>query len=517
MTIRSALSVRLLAAFLALFAGAALFAPAEARAQACTEDPCPGTGDDGLHPLVTISPASGTYTQPTLPARALLSDAHLKDGTLQVLWTAGGTTTNVTAAFAYVRTLTTPTMQDAMATGQLTMSAGSNLLSVTMCDYNRCTTSTATYHFGTPGVRVTPDGGLAQVPAGTASAHTFYVRNTSPAAASFALQASCRNAGSGDPVAGCSAPASVTVPAGDSVAVSLSMAGSSAGAALLARLSASLVGSPSVSDAGWRDVEVRGAAGSGVGAPQISVIPVNPGLQVDRAQCLTVSAGAGAAMECGDLRLAHGMPGMMTRGKARAPALIYNSEHAHPRPIVYADVTLPAGYAVPTQIRATLTLNGVTLPDSVWSGGDWAPGTTRRIAVQADGWNLATAVYAYSLQVTSVYGSSQYPVTHYGELTVVNRKDSPYGAGWWLAGLEQFQYLPDGARVFWIGGDGSTRVFTWIATNTSVAPALTRPDTMNGIYVGTQIHQFRRLPGGTEVWFDTVGRHARTINRLGDT
>src|SRR5476651_772312 len=50
----------------------------------------------------------------------------------------------------------------------------------------------------------------------------------------------------------------------------------------------------------------------------VSVTDANPGSNWDRDQCFTVSGGPGVAYECGDLRVARGLPGAVTYEKARA-------------------------------------------------------------------------------------------------------------------------------------------------------------------------------------------------------
>ena len=50
----------------------------------------------------------------------------------------------------------------------------------------------------------------------------------------------------------------------------------------------------------------------GAAPPQVSVHDVNAGAVVERGLCLTVALGAGAASECGDLRLAHALPTVRT-------------------------------------------------------------------------------------------------------------------------------------------------------------------------------------------------------------
>ncbi|HEU0014978.1 MAG TPA: AHH domain-containing protein [Longimicrobium sp.] len=247
--------------------------------------------------------------------------------------------------------------------------------------------------------------------------------------------------------------------------------------------------------------------------PVVSVADVNPGTTLERDMCLTVAAADGAAYECGDLRLAHAFPAVRTLGRGRAPSLLYNSQHAHPRPIVFANVTLPAGADVPTSVEVVGTLGGLPASGS-WNGSAWPAGGTRRVGLQWDGLSLSTGVHAYSLQVTFWYGTTPYRSgTVTGETVVVNRSTSPYGAGWWPAGVEQLTGV-DMGRVLWVGGDGSTRVYTSLSSDKWVAAALERPDTIYPAWVAPYVHRYRRLPNGTLVWFDEQARHYATQNRL---
>ncbi|MBW3654601.1 MAG: hypothetical protein KY444_00730, partial [Gemmatimonadetes bacterium] len=250
---------------------------------------------------------------------------------------------------------------------------------------------------------------------------------------------------------------------------------------------------------------------AGTGAPQVSVEEVNPGTSVERSLCLSVSLAPAAASECGDLRLAHALPAVRTLGQARAPVLLYNSQHASPRPIVAANVTLPDGSSGLSRVTATLEVNGTPRALGVWRGSTWPAGTRPvRIAVDYDASSDATGPYRYTLEVKACYGTDCRATTAAGQLAVVNRHDSPFGAGWWLAGLERLVLDPAGRPALWVGGDGSTRRYI-AARGDSVwgAPSLARPDTLKRAGAGW----VRLLPGGARVEFDAAGRHVATINR----
>ncbi|HEX8361042.1 MAG TPA: RHS repeat-associated core domain-containing protein [Longimicrobium sp.] len=247
-------------------------------------------------------------------------------------------------------------------------------------------------------------------------------------------------------------------------------------------------------------------------APQVSVAEVNPGTAVERDLCLSVSVGPGAASECGDLRLAHALPAVRTLNQARAPVLLYNSQHASPFPAVAAHVTLPSGTAGLSRVVAVLRVNGTPRGQGVWKGSTWPGAGPVRIAVGYDASGDATGPYRYTLEVRAHYGATTTTQTAHGELVVVNRRESRFGAGWWLAGLEQLVMDPSGRPLLWVGGDGSTRRYT-VARGDSVwgAPSLDRPDTLKRAGTGWE----RILPGGVLVRFDAAGNHVATRSRIG--
>jgi YD repeat-containing protein len=474
-----------------------------------------GGGPDEDEPFVTFSPMSGTFSGASVLVTVTFADfVSLDVGTRTI--TLNGV--DVTGQMTH-----TAPVQNAMglvestSTGTLTLTQGTNALAASMRDTsNNLGTGSASYQYQ-PSWRgaavVTPDGTASSVTAGGTRTVSFTVLNDSDAAGSFVLSARCRDEGTGAPVSVCTPSATtLALGAGASQAVTVSFAAGAADQVVQVQLDAQPQAGGGSGDAGWRMVTVRGT-GSVQRAPVVAVVDLNSAAQVERSQCVTVGVGPGAAYECGDLRIGHALPAHRTRGRTWSPVLLYNSQHAAPRPTVYADVTLPADGTAPETVRAVVTVNGV---DHVrtFAGAGWQPGTTRRIAVQWDVGTMQTGLYAYTLQVTNQYSTANLASdTVPGELAVVNRSGSAFGAGWWLAGWEQLHFA--GERILWVGGDGSTRVYDFVGNHRSAAQALTRPDTLYHVWWNNEVQYQRRLPGGTTVWFDGAGRHYRTVNALG--
>jgi len=477
---------------------------------------------DGIEPWVSYSPLDGMFTTGTVQVSVRFRDETSLDMSSKSVLLNG---VSVTGSFSFSPpawgTGQESGWMTSTGTATLTLQPGPNVVSASVCDQaGNCSNPwsvTYTYAPGQQGVRVTPDGGTVQVPANSTQTRTFHVKNTWSASSTFALRASCREAWTGASLSGCSAPASVTVDGGDSAAVTVTYPSGPAGREMVVRLSAR--SGPTVEDAGWVDVTTAGAGTSQV-APTVVLVDLNQGLTSDRSECVTVAVAPGAAYECGDLRVAHALPAQRTHGRTWAPALLYNSQHAHPMPTVYADVTIPATASVPDSVKVVVSLQNGTVHQARYPGSEFVPGIARRVAVQWDGLNTGSGVYPYGLQVTSHYGTVSRPSSTYaGTLVVVNRHLSPFGAGWWLAGWERLECIdctPAKTKLLWIGGDGSTQIFervgpgvnTWTAHNPS-APRDTL--TLSGSVFT------RPLPGGGRIELDASGFHVRTVNRLGQT
>ncbi|HKS91028.1 MAG TPA: hypothetical protein VJQ83_03795, partial [Tepidiformaceae bacterium] len=248
----------------------------------------------------------------------------------------------------------------------------------------------------------------------------------------------------------------------------------------------------------------------------VSTQGLNPGTAVTKSQCLTIATGSDAAYECGDLRIVHALPGLRTMNRPRIPTLIYGSREAHPSALIAANVTY-SGKPAPTSIQATISIPGKTpiTRSYAWSSGCSGAACRIVVPVNAAASGLTTGLYQYTLTVQSVGGQASQPDSVTDTLIVVDRSASPFGSGWWLDGLEQLLTV-DATRQLWIGGDGSTRLYTQTApdpTVYTVVPTVDRIDTLKRITANSTWQ--RRLRNGAYVEFDNSGRHIGTIDRFG--
>jgi len=346
---------------------------------------------------------------------------------------------------------------------------------------------------------------------------TFTVRNTGTASGVVTFTRTC----SGAVIAACTtpSPSSATLAAGAStnVAVDVTAAANAgpSGTVTLTATSGSVTASASV------------AVSTGVANGPVAITladQLNPGTSIARDQCLTIAAGDDAAYECGDLRLVHPLPTTTTMNKARTPTLIYTSAHAHPVTLIAADVTIdgtnPSIAGACPSLTAIVRVGGTPTPSRgfTWTGA-CNQLATRRIVVPVDAHalSLVTGAYTYSLEVSVSANGGTWPVADTtGHLVIVNREASAFGPGWWLDGLEQLLTVtghPE--QMLWIGGDGSTRVYTQQGTSNTflVQPTVDRPDTLERLPSSTGYK--RHLRNGAYVLFNNSLQHTQTVNALG--
>jgi RHS repeat-associated protein len=382
---------------------------------------------------------------------------------------------------------------------------GTGVLSLTASGTNASDVGNYTVPVAPPyAVTVTPHGGVSATRAAYAGGYydSFTVQNTGTSGDTYSFICTSTGGLSCDTAL---APVAVAGLSQKTVNVRYSVRGP--GTDTL-RLTASGTGA---SDVGSYNVSV-------VGPP--SVTPTGP--LIARDLCLTIAAGRSAAYECGDLRIVHPLPSVRTLDKLRTPTLLYNSQQAYPFPSLNADLTLAANDRPDSIIAiARLKVGGffVQRDRRAWAGSQWgAPTqtTTRRVMTNFAAGDLATGLYAFQLELDRFVVGAGYTAirTDTGTVAIVNRFGSPFGAGWWLAGFEQLQFLAD-SSILWIGGNGSVRRYVKAGSSSGttwyVARSVDGPDILS--FDGTTYT--RVLKGGVKVLFNPNGFHTQTVNRLG--
>jgi RHS repeat-associated protein len=393
------------------------------------------------------------------------------------------------------------------STGTISLQPGANILYAEIRswdNYAGADQETYTRPDPTRTVAVSSNNQYVEVRASqTGLAQTYTVWNTGSVQDTFTISTVCSGQASSCVV---TPPTSLVLAAGATATSTVTYnSGSTVGATGLVWLKAWKTSSSGIRDSSWTEITVTSAPAAGV------VLVQTPDV-LERDLCVTIAAGSNSAYECGDLRIVHGLPVTRTRNTPRAPTLLYNSQHASPFPLVAANVTLPTAIPTPDSVTAVLRIGGVIFSRGRWPGTNFPLGWATRVVVGFAADTFSTSVYAYTLEVTRWSGGTGTNVaTPTGQLLIVNRRTSPFGAGWWVAGLEQIYFPADGSR-FWVGGDGSIRRYVSAGTNVWAAVNVDRPDTLK--WDAFPARYVRYLRNGLRVYFDAQGRHIETTNRL---
>nr|MBA3889250.1 hypothetical protein [Gemmatimonadaceae bacterium] len=467
-------------------------------------------------PTITIAPGSSTFTTSLVNVTIDYCSARpFNMGTHAI--TLNGA--NITSAFSMSGAIPPGCIYGMRATGQVDLSVkgggpSQKTLSAMVEDIDSYLGgASATYTYNPPGfvreqyaVWVTPTPAARQALAGSWNSTNFTVSNEGTRAGAYNLAVVCGNAAGSCSVS----PSSVsldTLSGTRTQTVSVSYyAGWVQGDTGSIRLTAT----HSTKPAAWDSASAYMKVATVSPARPVGVEIVGDGHVKNRALCLTVAAGTDGAYECGDLRLAHPMPAVRTRNQTRQLTLLYNSAQAHPFPTVSADVTI--GQQVPDSVEANLWFNNVVVGSGKWSGSDWSPWSTRRISIGFDAGSISTEIFGQSFEVAYWNNGIRTATAGTAVVPIVNRSTSPFGAGWWPAGLEQLVARADDSRLR-IGGDGSTALY-WRVPGTNVwrASGYSGPDSL---YQDGSGNIRRRLPGGAEVVFNGSGQHVQTVPTVG--
>jgi RHS repeat-associated protein len=269
-------------------------------------------------------------------------------------------------------------------------------------------------------------------------------------------------------------------------------------------------------------------------APIVDFANNAPFYIVERSACLTVSLGPSAASECGSLRVAHPLPSVRTFNSVRTPTLIYNSDFAHPYVVLPIRVGMSSTTTQPVSVELQLfeyvpappPIYGIQVPKGTWtwSGSHWPSGqsSTKQVAVSVERFNGmgdTTCYCVYQAKVTNIYPNNvrkEAPWYQFG-VFVVHRATSPFGAGWWLAGLEKLLVNGPWNQMVWFDGDGSVRFFLTQDGNTWWSGVYDKVDTIYRSGSPGNYSYIKTNAEGVRTHFNYQGRHTKTVDRFGRT
>jgi hypothetical protein len=164
----------------------------------------------------------------------------------------------------------------------------------------------------------------------------------------------------------------------------------------------------------------------------------------------TCGVGSESDLEEGSLFLTHTLPSYRSLGQSRSFSVTYSSVTADPRPILSLDAALSFTAVRPNTYSSRLEVGGVQQGQEIFTDTTSLPqgaGSSTRISAQFDASNLPTGRYPYSNTIFSNYVNSSIGAIAAGNVIVLNRRNSPIGAGWAITDLQQLHVQADDTVV----------------------------------------------------------------------
>ncbi len=231
------------------------------------------------------------------------------------------------------------------------------------------------------------------------------------------------------------------------------------------------------------------------------------------------SISSQVAPHSGNLETDIWLPAYVSMGDTHLLNFVYSTERAYPFQLFPVETTIQRRAAVPSKISIGLTINGTANEPAFinTSGLNGSIDETVRASIPVDLSNYDTGVYPATVRLTSHYNTSNVATALGEQMVVVNEQNSPFGAGWGLAGLSKLIENADGSLLV-IDGDGTDKLFSESALDLSTWTQEGKLEDGNWIVAsdGTSVLQTINTyfdPPGAPTFFVSPENHLNTTLR----
>ena len=483
MSARNHVAQRVVQAIAVCFGLAALLTaiPQPARAQ------CALCGTDNP-PTVSFTPTGGLYSSSSRSVTVHFCDDH------SVNTTTAQIKLNGTSVIGSLSSTGDGSCSGTgiKYTGTVTLQEGSNTLYGYICDYHapaQCTSGNAYYTLDStaPTVTIDPDSGTY-----TSSSRFVTVTWHDSASLNMSTRSLTLN--------GASVTASFNYYSGSGSGVTKI----DTGTVTLTASSDTLIASVQ-DNAGNTGADTAIYAYTAPESPLVNLNAYNSEYR-DVAQCVA---------DCFDASVSYTTPAYVSLDAQRSVTLLYRSSMADPKGRLNINAENPTGAPTPSAFKLRVKPYGSGTWLNLTNGSQalfWSYGTNwQRLGAVFTPANDSTGAWKYVARVYSVVGSSQPHTDHTFWVLLDNERQSPYGAGWWIEGLQQLHVMTDGAIVV-TEGDGSVARFPQQNSTTWNSPAgdfTTLVKTNDTTYT-------RTYPDSTVLSFRSNGQLKSVADRFGN-
>ena len=185
--------------------------------------------------------------------------------------------------------------------------------------------------------------------------------------------------------------------------------------------------------------------------------PVNPtpNNQDNECDCPKVPGKSQITLNDGRLTERMSLPAYRSLETSRMVTLTYESKRAYPLPVVPFNAGLRNGRtAIPRTVSYELSVSGLQQGREVFvSGSGMSAGIITRSGIAFSGEDFDAGLYAYELTIKNNFSRTSIGSVVTGDVLIMNEEDSPFGAGWMIAGLHRLAFNQDGS-VLLVSSEG---------------------------------------------------------------
>lgn len=228
------------------------------------------------------------------------------------------------------------------------------------------------------------------------------------------------------------------------------------------------------------------------------------------------SFGQGLSLAGADVQAGFATPPYVSVGAPRSTGLVFSTRTSYPRALVAANITLPWPAGSADQLKAVLLEGGVRRDSLVVSSPTCATGAVHacRVVLQAE---YATGMISGGVsrrwmvvQVSVTSGGVTKVSTDSTEVVLVDRRDSPYGSGWWPS--VGMSLAPSGNDRILVSPDGTASIFRGLNDTLYLPPA---GSTMTLVKLASG-WELRPRGSHARVVFDASGRLLKAVDGSGN-
>ena len=225
--------------------------------------------------------------------------------------------------------------------------------------------------------------------------------------------------------------------------------------------------------------------------------------------------GPGLSLSGADVTTGFASRPYYSMGAARSVGLVYSTLQSYPRVLVPVDLDLPWPASTPSSITVRLKDGGVAKDSLVLT----SPNTSCltgivgrcRVVLQADyGASSQTIVHKWLTVEATVVTDSVRTSSDSVEVVIVDRRQSPYGSGWWPGAVSKL--VQAGNDRILVGALGGAAIYRGNGDSVYLPP----PATFTSITRNGTTRELRARGSASVAVYDAYGRLARTVDPSGN-